>query len=300
MKSSSYWAAGHITAFFKIADSKNDILNKGSQGVGFNIKRGVITKVSKSNNNFHKISFDGIEKSSITTGITNYVLDEFQRLFNYTLPFLEIQHEFQIPIGSGYGSSAAAALSLAFAINSYLNLDVPELNLWQIAHKAEIINKTGLGDVLGLYSQSTFEMRTKEGAPGVGNVVSLDFDVSDYDLYTYSLGPLSKKFLLTDSSKRALIMSVGEKALEKFKLNPTFENFCSTSFLFTQNLNLLPKKLWEIITSLPSTIKTSQIMLGESLFFFVPKNEHLPNLGDVVLINEELENKTIKKLRVSK
>ena len=101
-------------------------------------------------------------------------------------------------------------------MNEILNLQIEPLKLWQLAHKAEISNKTGLGDILGLYSHSEFEQRVKEGAPEIGKVISLDLDYTDYDLYTYSLGPLSKKNILSDPKKREMIMVQGAQALENF------------------------------------------------------------------------------------
>ena len=299
MKSCSYWAAGHITAFFKIADAVDDILHKGSRGVGFNIKRGVITDVSHSSSVGNRIFFNNHLQDLQTSGITNFVITEIQELLEEKIPFLDIKHTFQIPIGAGYGSSASSALSTAFAVNSFLELGIPDLKLWQIAHKSEISNKTGLGDILGMFSQSSFEMRTKEGAPGIGNVDSLEFDVSNYNLFTYSLGPLSKKFLLSDPSKRALIMKSGQTALETFQEDPSFEKFCQISQSFTQAVDLLPKNLQIILNSIPPTIKGSQIMLGESLFFFVPKNKNYTDYIDLQLIKEELVRTTIKRVNDS-
>ena len=297
MNSCSYWAAGHLTAFFKIADESEDILSKGSLGAGFNIQRGVITEVKPSDDKNHRIYFNSEQQPYDITGITNYVINQVQEKLDESLSPLDINHTFEVPIGSGYGSSGSAALSTVFAINSLLDLKIPELILWQIAHKAEIFNKTGLGDILGLYSQSKFEMRTKEGSPGVGEVVALDFDEHEYDLFTYSIGPLSKKYLLTDPVKRHKITEEGEKVIKEFQVDPTFEKFCDLSLTFTKKLNLIPENLWNIIDSLPGSIKVSQIMLGESLFFFVPKKIDITKYVKMNLVKEELVAKTINKVK---
>lgn len=295
MNSCSYWTASHITAFFMIADTSEDLLHKGSLGAGFNIKRGVITDVQLSQTKSHEVFFENHQENEQSAGITFYVVNQLEQLLQRSLPSLSIHHRFDIPIGAGYGSSAAAALSTVFAINELLNLQIPELKLFQIAHKAEISNKTGLGDVLGLYANSAFEQRVKEGAPGIGNIQKLDFDTREYDLYTYSVGPLSKKYLLTDPTKRKMITEQGDIAIKSFELDPTFENFCFVSLEFAKNINLIPKNLWDLIYSLPSTIKGSQIMLGESLFFFVPKSENISKFITLKMTKEELVNETVKK-----
>ena len=298
MNSCSYWAAGHITTFFKIADSSDDLLYKGSCGAGFNIKRGVIATVSNapSLNLTHRIYFNGSLQSQNTTGITDYIFTELEEIIQDKLPKLEIKYDFQVPIGSGYGTSASAALTTVFAINSFLDLHIPEINLWQIAHKAEIANKTGLGDILGMYSNSKFELRIKEGAPGIGIVKPINFQGDEYDLYTLTLGPLSKKNILSDPSKRKKIIEKGLESVERFQRLPTFDNFCEISLEFTKFIDLLPRKLQKVVDSFGSSIKCSQIMLGESLYFFVPRGMGLPDIEEFYPVKEDLTEKTLHRI----
>ena len=298
MNKSTYWSAGHITAFFKIVDESDDLLHKGSCGAGFNIKRGVVTEVteSKSSTSNHHIYFGNKLQPRGTVGITEYVIQQLGQMTPEEIPPLDIKYTFQAPIGAGFGTSAAGALTTVFAINSFLKLDLPEIKLWQIAHKAEITNKTGLGDILGLYAKSKFELRVKEGAPGIGIVNSPDLQTNDYDVYSYSLGPLSKKNILTDPIKRTIITKKGAESIELFKKNPTFENFCTLSVEFAKTIDLLPKKLWDIINALDASIKCSQIMLGESLFFFVPKEMNFPSIGSLTPVQETLTDLTLQRI----
>lgn len=298
MNKTIYWSAGHITAFFKIADLSQDLLYKGSLGAGFNIKRGVETEISRSSASSHQVFFQGRKLSQESVSITNYVLTELQKMFSESFPALDINYTFQVPIGAGYGTSASVALTTTFAINDFLNLGLKELSLWQIAHKAEIVNKTGLGDILGLYAKSNFEMRVQEGAPGIGKVKPIPLDVSDYDLYTASFGPLSKKSILTDPAKRKAITEIGSECLDQFQADPSFENFCSISEDFAKRIDLLPPQLWKILNEVVSTsaIKGSQIMLGESLFFFVPKEENLPSFDTFQPVKEELTGNVLVKV----
>lgn len=296
MNKSSYRSASHITAFFKIADLSQDLLSKGSCGAGFNIQRGVKTEITLANSSDHEIFIDNNKITIQSASITKSVLDEIEKTIKRTIPALTIKYTFEVPLGAGYGTSASVALTTAFAINDVLSLDIEELVLWQIAHKAEILNKTGLGDILGLYAKSAFEIRVQEGAPGVGKVISPQIDVTEYDLYTLSFGPLSKKDILTDPIKRSKITEIGSVCLEKFQTNQTFENFCNLALDFSKAIDLLPDNLWKIVNSLPRTIKGSQIMLGESLFFFIPKNTLLPHIQSFVLIKESLTDNVLQKL----
>ncbi len=296
MNKCTYWAAGHITAFFKIADNDTELLHKGSCGAGFNIKRGVVTEVSFSSSSNHQVFFDNQKQVSENVSITNYIIQEIEKRISNPIPPLDIKYTFQVPIGAGYGTSASVAITTAFAINTLIKSNIPEIELWQIAHKSEIIHKTGLGDVLGLYANSKFELRTKEGAPGIGKVEPLRINDSGYNLYTYSLGPLSKKNILTDPAKRILITEKGTEAFNKIQNEDELEMFCSIALDFTKNVDLLPKSLWTIINSLPDSIKGSQIMLGESLFFFVPQGEEFPRIENFNPIKEELTEITLQRI----
>lgn len=296
MNTCAFWAASHITAFFKIADTAIDLLHKGSCGAGFNIKRGVITELSFSSAPEHQLFIDNQKMAPEFATITNYIINELEKSTSSSFSPLHINYKFQVPIGAGYGTSASVALTTAFAINTLLDLGIPEIELWQMAHKAEIIQKTGLGDILGLYANSKFELRTKEGAPGIGSVSALNLDVSNYDLYTYSVGPLSKQNILTNPAKREIIISKGAEVFAKIQKSLTLDNFCSLALDFTKSVELLPKHLFNIINALPSSIKASQIMLGESLYFFVPKGEKLPQLENFTPVKEELTELTLEQL----
>ena len=300
MSTTKYWVAGHITTFFQIDDEKEDLLSKGSCGAGFNINRGVITEVIETPNDEFKIfindkqiesGFNEIPKTALT--LLNNQLSQIDR--NFT-----IKYTFEVPIGSGFGTSAAGSLGTIFALNDYFNLKLDSLSIWQLAHKIEIINKTGLGDILGLYSHSNFEMRVKAGAPGVGEVLALNFDIKNYDLYTLTLGPLSKKLILSDVEKRSIISSSGKSTLLELQKNCNFLNFNNLSLKFANTINLQSKELKEIINGFKEPFLASQILLGDSLYFFVPKNEFNPEFNPKLLsysvVKEELTNRPVKKL----
>ena len=133
MNSCTYWSAGHVTAFFIIADLASDLLHKGSCGGGFNIKRGVKTEISKATTSDHRIFFNSNPQFQDSVSITDFIIKELESVSKSVISPLNIHYNFQVPIGAGYGTSASAALTTAFAINDLLNLGVSELNLWQIA-----------------------------------------------------------------------------------------------------------------------------------------------------------------------
>ena len=268
-----FWVAGHITAFFYISDQELEVLQKGSFGAGFNIDKGIVTEVSISQSEKTEIYFNSLKQEHINISVSESILKLIQDQSDKILPNLNINHCFQIPNSSGFGASAAGALGLAFAINKLLQLELEEKSLWQIAHKAEIINKSGLGDILGLFSNSSFELRLKPGAPGIGEVKSLNLNADMYDLFTISKGTLSTKNVLTDLEYRNKIIKYGKLTVEKFKLDPSFKSFMKLSEKFTTDINLLSEELKNLQKILNIDYYASQIMLGNSLFVFVPKTK---------------------------
>ena len=163
----------HITGFFKahLDDNQDNLENLGSMGAGFSIKQGVTTRVkinTKGNqeSNF-RITTHGYQSDK--TDVSEYVLNEFLKLGEYSTKFFEIEHDISIPVGYGLGSSSAVALSLSFALDQALKTKLDKTKIGQIAHNAEVNCKTGLGDVLASF-HGGFEIRVKPGAPGIGHV----------------------------------------------------------------------------------------------------------------------------------
>ena len=59
-----------------------------------------------------------------------------------------VEHHVEVPLGAGFGTSGAAALSLALALNEALSLGLSKIEAAQLAHVAEVECKTGLGTVI--------------------------------------------------------------------------------------------------------------------------------------------------------
>ena len=87
----------HITGFFKaqVTGNEGNLENVGSMGAGFSINQGVTTRVSVRNKtdekeNF-KITTNGYQSDK--TDISEFVLNEFLKLGQFSNKFFEIEHE---------------------------------------------------------------------------------------------------------------------------------------------------------------------------------------------------------------
>ena len=283
-KEVSYWVASHLTGIFEIRDEPNDLLQQGSRGAGLSISRGVITKVSRVEHSNIEIFFDGIKKTAIEAAVTS-------RVIRILLPEkkqsnLRIIHNFEVPLFSGYGASAASALGTAFALNDLLDLEKSKLELFQVAHKAEVLTKSGLGDVIGLY-QGGLEIRLKEGAPGIGRTMPFK-NLDGWKVATVHLGTLSTSEILSNPQKRKAVNNAGGELISMLISHPDFYNFIKLSATFSEKANLWSPKLQRYVKNLPETVLGSQIMLGEAFFVFFRDRDDLTQTNiPITQINEE-------------
>ncbi|ABU81500.1 GHMP kinase [Ignicoccus hospitalis] len=80
----------------------------------------------------------------------------------------EVRCKLPVPVGKGFATSAAIALASAiFKYKSFVEAAAR-------AHVAEVLNKTGLGDVMAIAYGRGVAVRTEAGGPGWGRVESLE------------------------------------------------------------------------------------------------------------------------------
>jgi len=280
---------GHITGFFKAEiDEKRPEL-QGSIGAGFCIKEGVTTRVnvSSSEKPSFKIKVTGYQSDN--TQVSEFVIDEFFNLVkeNY---FLDVEHQIEIPVGYGLGSSGAVALSLAFALNKALQTNLSRTQIGQIAHKAEIFCKNGLGTVLSSY-HGGFEIRTKQGAPGIGSLRKIHTDSS---AIVICFSPVStKKFIKNDLSK---INGLGGKMVDKLIKSRDYQEFLDMSLEFAKYVNVITPKMHTVIKDLQKNgFKCGVAMFGETVFTLIPKSKEdqviniLKKYDDGIMIKSSID-----------
>lgn len=139
METACAYAPANISLIFK-SHANKDPRWTGSTGVGFTIDKGIAVEISCSSSN--KIFFNG---KVIDFPTVLYVI---QTLTNQTVT---VRISSELPLGYGFGLSGASALATAYAINKLLSLNKSEKDLAIIAHTADVIHRTGLGDVTNQY-----------------------------------------------------------------------------------------------------------------------------------------------------
>jgi pantoate kinase len=258
---------GHITGFFKAEIDEKKPELQGSIGAGFCIKEGVTTRVNVSSSEKPSFRVKVTGYQSDNTQVSEFVISEFFNLVkeNY---FVDVEHQIEIPVGYGLGSSGAVALSLAFALNKALQTNLSRTQIGQIAHKAEIFCKTGLGTVLSSY-HGGFEIRTKQGAPGIGSLRKIR---ADFSVIVICFSPIStKKFIKNDLSK---INGLGGKMVGKLIKSRDHQEFLDMSLEFAKYVNVLTPKMHTVIKDLQKNgFKCGVAMFGETIFTLIPKSK---------------------------
>lgn len=252
--SNSVFVPGHITGFFTIENHEISLKN-GSCGAGFLLSKGVRTTIE-----------DADELIINVNQGDSTVIDEVLRILEIDTNF-KITQDIQLPIGAGFGTSAASALSLSLALNDFLDLNYPKELCGQIAHMAEVNLGSGLGDVIAQTGHGMV-LRVEPGAPGIGKIESFEHDV--YVAWK-SFGGIDTSSIIRDPHHREVISDVGLKYLEFFEEKSSLRNFLDFSYKFSTETNLMSgevKSLVDYLNSRDDILGSSMAMLGNTVFAF--------------------------------
>ena len=266
MKEAVAFAPCHITGLFQIFDQSAETLRAGSKGAGVCLGLGAKTtvKIRKGSKSSLKININNhtADTAQVSKHVVSIFLSRFSETRNYEIV---VEHHIGTPIGAGFGTSGAAALSLALALNEAFDLGMTKIEAAQIAHTSEIECKTGLGTVIA-ETFGGFEIRIQPGAPGIGEVKRLPVP-ENTEVVCLTFGPLSTSKILTDKATRTRINRFGGKLIDDLVEKPTIINFMKLSRQFAEHVGLITEKVRSILDVMDQTgVVCSMPMFGESVF----------------------------------
>jgi len=263
----------HITGFFAIHEDSNP-LRKGSRGCGIVLESGCVTTVSllpELQAEPH-IVINGRAEDAHTT---RYVIERLAAESG-----VRVATNFEVPIGCGFGASAAGALSTALALNELLALGMTLNEVAQIAHCAEVENSTGLGDVIA-ETYGGVVIRTKPGAPGIGAVDRIPH--RNERISYVALGTKLTKSVLAEGGAelKRRINDAGRDALKTLMQKPTLKTFMHASREFSFQTELISETCRDAIDAVAAEGKVASVaMLGETVFV-VGDSAALREFGEV-------------------
>lgn len=258
----SIFVPSHITGFFQILEN-NDPLKKGSRGAGVVMDKGVLTRIKTSRID-KKIDIKINEKKdSFSDSITRKTVELLQEKV-YLEKGFKIEHEINLPLGCGFGTSAACALGTVMGLARLLNLNMTYNQVASVAHQAEVELGTGLGDLIAETSGGIV-VRLKEGAPGFGKIDKINCE--PLFVISKTLGDIDTSSIIQDPHHQKRIKQTGEGMLKKLLAEPTPQNFMSLSHKFAQKTSLMSGEVKELVDILnEETIGASMAMLGNTAF----------------------------------
>ncbi|MHA2032205.1 MAG: GHMP family kinase ATP-binding protein [Candidatus Kariarchaeaceae archaeon] len=257
--STKSWAPGHTTLFFAVPNTFENYEEMGSIGGGLNFESGVITSISKSRETLVLWN-----DAQINGQVTKTVVKLFENLIKQKIK-VRVNHQSNLMTGYGFSTSGAGAIGTALGLNQLYKLDMDEIELFELAHKAEVMNHTGLGSVVGQITGG-MEIRLTQGGPRLCETISIS---SASELLIGFIGPLSTKDVLTSAQQMKLVTKSGIESVEKVrsKSDLSLSEMIKTGREFMKSCGLMTDKIREIIGQLDSIgeERVTMAMIGEAL-----------------------------------
>ena len=259
-----------ISSFFEICDRTPDgkiIANPeqiGARGGGFSPDKGVYTEtiLTESEKKRVQIFINGVYslEAETTKSVVDALLEKVSEKYCVT-----VKHHVEVPIGAGFGTSAAGALGTALALSKTLDLNLTQNQLGTIAHTAEIKSKTGLGTV-GPLMFGGCGLTIEPGAPGIARLDRIPVS-PEHRLVIGTFRPYPTKEMLSFPHQREIINRCGQKTLKRILKDPSLKNFMVACKKFAEETGFATyqvKKLIKISEN-AGAIGAAQNMLGEAV-----------------------------------
>jgi pantoate kinase len=241
---------GHVTGFFSVHPS-DDPAKSGSRGAGLTLSDGVDVTVRRAADPGVRLDGDPVEIAPV--GLVLDALGAADRV--------AVDVESDLPLGTGFGVSGAAALGTALAVNAVLGRGLSENELVTLAHGAEVKAGTGLGDVVA-QARGGVPIRLEPGAPGHG---MLDGVPARTRVEYVAFGELPTEEVLGGDTAR--LSAAGGDALSLLVSKPTLPQFMYASRRFAREAGLLTPTVRETVEAVSEAGgDASMAMLGETVF----------------------------------
>jgi pantoate kinase len=244
---------GHLSGYFAPVIGR-DPASTGSIGAGMVINEGVTARVTPAGAREIVVRRADEQGNVLCEVFRSPPLAYLMERLSVTV---RIETVCRLPISAGFGLSAASLVSSALAINELCNLGLSAEDCCAIAHEAEILHHTGLGDVAACQGGGR---DFREGA-GIYAPITRYFDIRE-PLFALHFGPLPSSNVL--SSHEALLKVAGAYP---GGIPDSPRRFFELSWAFAQNSGLLTPEVSEVLRHCEQGgVPASMTMLGNGAF----------------------------------
>jgi len=254
------FAPAAITNFFEI--SYNSPRPTGATGGGYILSKGSTTSATVT-------PAKGRVLSDVVNGDASYDARTTRRAVKLLLSGtgvkgkISLVQEVQTPIGAGFGASAASATSAVYAVAHAARIDKQRSEIALYAHKAEILEQTGLGTVSVIFDAVGAGAITVSGEPGRARFVAVKVP-DGTRIVTAFIAPFDKKDALSSKSVSQRINRLGHESLRNFLSDPSLDTLAGEGERFSGLLGLESVEVKKLIrlAKAAGASHASQNMIG--------------------------------------
>lgn len=259
---------GHISGYF-LPVIHEDPASSGSIGAGIVISEGVRVVAEKST--VSSVTVFQTDRSGTPVKISDsspILMD----LLSYLQVKASIETCCHLPIGSGYGMSAAALLGTVHALNTLYRLNLSPRECTRIAHRIEVQHRSGLGDVSACQGGGFVIRKT----PGPDGDIIREMDIRP--IYALTISPIKTSSVLSSPEMMNRISQSFPDRIPK-----TLDDIMSLSREFAEKSGLISDEIRSVLTACDTeNIPASMTMLGCGVFAIGKRAEPvLKKFGDV-------------------
>jgi pantoate kinase len=247
------FSPGHISGYFKRVHGTS-VAETGSIGAGIVISSGVTATVQKADETSIVVNHVTRKGEKETVAQESLVLSSVIGELGITA---SVVTECSLPIGAGFGLSAAALLATLTALNRLYDVHMTEHQIAQIAHNAEVTHRTGLGDVAACQDGGWVVRR----GPGVDAVIERQFDET-MPIFALSFGPIHTPTVLGSQEQMDRV-----SAASPIQSPKTLPELFRISRQFAKDSGLLTPEVGEVLERCAEReVPASMTMLGNGVF----------------------------------
>ena len=271
MKKAKAFAPAAISSFFEIHDTQDgkpivELEKVGAIGGGFGLEKGVTTTVTTKEALKNSINIFISSKTASEAKTTKKVIETLLNKID-TKYTVTVKHQIEVPIGTGFGTSAGGALTAGLALREALALPLTYNQIGKIAHASEIQCLTGLGTVSSLTFSGGCVLVVEPGAPGVCQIDRIPISPEYMLVAGFCKSNIPKKSILSSPEKKREINSYGRKTLEAILNEPSLENFLDCCWEFSQKAGFATENIRQLVAAAKKAgaVGAAQNMIGEAV-----------------------------------
>ena len=260
---------GHISGYFKKVNGST-ALTTGSIGAGIVITEGVTSTVVPADSPSVVIRHRAVNGTTTIIARESPLMTSVMERLGVTA---SITTECRLPIGAGFGLSAAALLASATALNRLFSLGLTPWDIARHSHEIEVEHRTGLGDVAAAQGGG----RVIRHGPGIDAQIERKFDLPE-SLYAISFGPIHTPTVLGSPSQMEQVSSAFPSADPR-----DAGDFFTASRQFAERSGLITDPVKKVFSLCEyENIPVGMTMLGNGVFAYGKKARHvLSAFGEV-------------------